>query len=248
MGYSLCGRGGGPGTGGAGSAAPLPAALLTALVRTPLRPLPPLQPRLGAHLVRPAGRALPAAPRAVSGAERRSASPWRLLVPAALRPSRCRPHACLPPAHHSPSAFPSSSPRPRRFSPSQQARVDAHLGFVRDQRRLRKLVSAAPAAQSVACRSRRSGGVPPSAAARGLCCCCCCITPVCITARSRTPRRTHPTAQSPTQPAQGPSAREQNRDSTSFERARAEWGKATVSHRGKVGAGGDNAGAETWLG
>lgn len=34
---------------------------------------------------------------------------------------------------------------------------------------------------------------------------------------------------------QGPSAKEVNRDSTAFERARAEWGRAAVSHRGKVG-------------
>lgn len=48
-------------------------------------------------------------------------------------------------------------------------------------------------------------------------------------------------------PPQGPSAREVNRDTTAFERARAEWSQATVSHRGKVGAGGDR-GAEQWLG
>lgn len=46
---------------------------------------------------------------------------------------------------------------------------------------------------------------------------------------------------------QGPSAKEVNRDSTAFERARAEWSKATVSHRGKVGGGGD-AKAQNWLG
>ncbi len=45
----------------------------------------------------------------------------------------------------------------------------------------------------------------------------------------------------------GPSAKELNRDSTSFERARAEWSKATVSHRGKVGSSGD-AKAANWLG
>jgi hypothetical protein len=45
----------------------------------------------------------------------------------------------------------------------------------------------------------------------------------------------------------GPSAKELNRDSTSFERARAEWSKATVSHRGKVGAQGD-AKSANWLG
>jgi hypothetical protein len=45
----------------------------------------------------------------------------------------------------------------------------------------------------------------------------------------------------------GPSAKEINRDSTSFERARAEWGKATVSARGKVGSNGD-AKSNAWLG
>lgn len=45
----------------------------------------------------------------------------------------------------------------------------------------------------------------------------------------------------------GPSQRELNRDSTSFERARAEWSRATVSTRGKVGAGGDGK-AQNWLG
>ncbi|PSC74417.1 hypothetical protein C2E20_2477 [Micractinium conductrix] len=44
----------------------------------------------------------------------------------------------------------------------------------------------------------------------------------------------------------GPSAREVNRDSTSFERASADWSRATVSHRGKVG-GGDHK-SEAWLG
>ena len=33
---------------------------------------------------------------------------------------------------------------------------------------------------------------------------------------------------------QGPSAKEVNRDTTSFERARAEWSRTDVSHRGKV--------------
>jgi hypothetical protein len=45
----------------------------------------------------------------------------------------------------------------------------------------------------------------------------------------------------------GPSAAEAARDATSFERARQEWGKATLSARGKVGAGGDNKTAQ-WLG
>jgi len=45
----------------------------------------------------------------------------------------------------------------------------------------------------------------------------------------------------------GPSAKELGRDSTSFERARAEWGKATVSTRGKVGSQGDSKSAH-WLG
>jgi hypothetical protein len=40
---------------------------------------------------------------------------------------------------------------------------------------------------------------------------------------------------------------ELNRDSTSFERSRAEWSKATVSIRGKVGAQGD-ASSNNWLG
>ncbi|KAL4419554.1 hypothetical protein ABPG77_006885 [Micractinium sp. CCAP 211/92] len=71
-----------------------------------------------------------------------------------------------------------------RFAPSQAAHLEELMGFVRDQRRLRKL---------------------------------------------------------------GPSAREVNRDTTTFERARAEWGRSTVSHRGKVGAGGDHK-SETWLG
>ncbi|KAI7836979.1 hypothetical protein COHA_009161 [Chlorella ohadii] len=71
-----------------------------------------------------------------------------------------------------------------RFTASQRARVDELMGFVRDQRRLRKL---------------------------------------------------------------GPSAKEVNRDTTSFERARAEWSRTDVSHRGKVGSGGDHR-AENWLG
>eukprot|EP00955_Chlamydomonas_euryale_P046732 353493-Chlamydomonas_euryale.AAC.4 len=45
----------------------------------------------------------------------------------------------------------------------------------------------------------------------------------------------------------GVSARDANRDSTAFERARAEWGKATVSARGKVGGGGDGK-SSNWLG
>jgi hypothetical protein len=45
----------------------------------------------------------------------------------------------------------------------------------------------------------------------------------------------------------GPSAKEINRDSTSFERARAAWGRADVSARGKVGAAGDSK-ATNWLG
>ncbi len=40
---------------------------------------------------------------------------------------------------------------------------------------------------------------------------------------------------------------EVNRDSTSFERSRAEWSKAAVSIRGKVGAQGD-ASSNNWLG
>lgn len=71
-----------------------------------------------------------------------------------------------------------------RFTASQRARIDDLMGFVRDQRRLRKL---------------------------------------------------------------GPSAKEVNRDTTSFERARAEWSRTDVSHRGKVGSGGDHR-AENWLG
>ena len=47
--------------------------------------------------------------------------------------------------------------------------------------------------------------------------------------------------------AGGPSQKEINRDSTSFDRARKEWSKATVSHRGKVGAQGDSKTAH-WLG
>ena len=46
---------------------------------------------------------------------------------------------------------------------------------------------------------------------------------------------------------QGPSAKEVNRDSTAFERARSEWSKVAVSARGKVGGGGD-AKANQWLG
>lgn len=37
------------------------------------------------------------------------------------------------------------------------------------------------------------------------------------------------------------------RDTTAFENARKEWGRATISARGKVGAGGDHQ-SETWLG
>lgn len=46
---------------------------------------------------------------------------------------------------------------------------------------------------------------------------------------------------------QGPSVREARRDVTSFETARTEWSRATVSARGMVGAEGDH-GQEVWLG
>ena len=53
---------------------------------------------------------------------------------------------------------------------------------------------------------------------------------------------------SPLPPLQGPTAREVNRDSTSFDRSRAEWSKSTIiSARGKVGGGGD-AKSNNWLG
>lgn len=42
-------------------------------------------------------------------------------------------------------------------------------------------------------------------------------------------------------------SRESQRDTTAFENARKEWGRATISARGKVGAGGDHQ-SETWLG
>ena len=45
---------------------------------------------------------------------------------------------------------------------------------------------------------------------------------------------------------QGPSGKDAARDSTAFEKAGQEWGKASVSHRGKVG-GGDHK-SEAWLG
>ncbi|KXZ44559.1 hypothetical protein GPECTOR_65g177 [Gonium pectorale] len=45
----------------------------------------------------------------------------------------------------------------------------------------------------------------------------------------------------------GPSQKEINRDTTSFDRARSEWSRATVSTRGKVGAQGD-AKTQNWLG
>ncbi len=46
---------------------------------------------------------------------------------------------------------------------------------------------------------------------------------------------------------QGPSAKEINRDTTSFERARADWSKASfISARGKVGGGGD-AKSANWV-
>jgi hypothetical protein len=56
-------------------------------------------------------------------------------------------------------------------------------------------------------------------------------------------------ADPPARPAlspQGPTAVELGRDSTAFERASAEWSKATVSHRGKVGQGDHKS--EQWLG
>lgn len=47
---------------------------------------------------------------------------------------------------------------------------------------------------------------------------------------------------------QGPSSREINRDSTSYDRARAEWSKADwISKKGKVGGQGD-AKSIGWLG
>lgn len=46
----------------------------------------------------------------------------------------------------------------------------------------------------------------------------------------------------------GPSSKEVNRDTTSFERARAAWGDVNwISKRGKMGGGGD-AKAQQWLG
>lgn len=42
-------------------------------------------------------------------------------------------------------------------------------------------------------------------------------------------------------------AKQSQRDTTAFENARKEWGRATISARGKVGAGGDHQ-SETWLG
>ena len=39
----------------------------------------------------------------------------------------------------------------------------------------------------------------------------------------------------------------QDGDSTAFERARKEWSRASVSHRGKIGGGGDHK-SEAWLG
>ncbi|GIL57646.1 hypothetical protein Vafri_12844 [Volvox africanus] len=45
----------------------------------------------------------------------------------------------------------------------------------------------------------------------------------------------------------GPSQKEINRDTTSFERARSDWSRATLSARGKVGASGD-AKSQNWLG
>jgi hypothetical protein len=45
----------------------------------------------------------------------------------------------------------------------------------------------------------------------------------------------------------GPSQKELNRDSTSFERARKEWSRVAVPMRGKVGAQGD-AKSQNWLG
>ncbi|KAJ9513258.1 hypothetical protein QJQ45_029484 [Haematococcus lacustris] len=47
---------------------------------------------------------------------------------------------------------------------------------------------------------------------------------------------------------QGPSRREIERDSTSFERARADWSRIAVSSRGKVGATGEAAAQLNWLG
>ena len=46
---------------------------------------------------------------------------------------------------------------------------------------------------------------------------------------------------------QGPSAKEARRDTTTFEAARAEWSKATLSIKGSVGATGDHR-SEVWLG
>ncbi|KAK9818350.1 hypothetical protein WJX72_011096 [[Myrmecia] bisecta] len=46
---------------------------------------------------------------------------------------------------------------------------------------------------------------------------------------------------------QGPSSKEQRRDTTAFEAARTSWSKASVSARGAVGGGGDH-GSEVWLG
>ena len=47
---------------------------------------------------------------------------------------------------------------------------------------------------------------------------------------------------------QGPTAKEEGRDSTAFERARAAWGKADVSVKGKVGAQGGDIAQAAWLG
>jgi hypothetical protein len=91
------------------------------------------------------------------------------------------------------------------------------MAFVRDQRRVRRLVRVAAAACAPLC----SACSPSGAAALYI------HGAPCLT--------------------QGPSAKELSRDTTSFERARAEWSRADVSCRGKVGGGGDR-GAEQWLG
>jgi len=46
---------------------------------------------------------------------------------------------------------------------------------------------------------------------------------------------------------QGPTAREARRDTTAFDAARAEWGKAELSIKGGVGQEGDHR-SEVWLG
>jgi hypothetical protein len=105
-----------------------------------------------------------------------------------------------------------------QFCASQQGRIDGLWGFVQKQRVLRKQV------------------LPCSILAAPAC-----IMHTCLQSSNGQIIRYQAVI------FQGPSAKEARRDTTTFEAARAEWSKATLSAKGSVGGTGDHR-SEVWLG